>query len=858
MHNSLTEKFREQVYLKYHLYNSLFITLPYSGLSDKGIQLPLFTEMCRKQLYNGSSPKEIVDDFFKNVLHIENQKDKISVLFLFLQMVERQVVLFDALEDAAFMSIHDLRGSGTLHNFLSNVESVRLEEHTAKILETYCIRIILTAHPTQFYPENILNLIQDLYEAIKADNLIEIDTLLLQLGKTSFRNIEKVTCLSEASNLIHRNEEVFYQTICDIHKLIFSQLFPHLPEFLKPVIELGFWPGGDRDGNPNVKIDTTLKIVQVLKSIVIHHYIKDLEHLQHKLTFPGIEILLNRIETKLKCSLESNINGYIGYKDLLADLKSLKEYIRNNHQGLFLELIDQFIIAVSVFGFHFGTLDIRQEASIHSQTLQAIFDISQDLLPAECQKYQELSSDEKLNLLQILLEKPPLPISYLEDSVFQDVLDVLKNIPAIQMNNGEKALHRYIISNAEEAYNVLEVLLLAYWANIPLNDMKLDIVPLFESVASLRNSRQVMRTLYDLPIYKEHLKRRASIQTIMVGFSDGTKDGGYFTCNWEIFKCKQALVAEGAQKNIGVIFFDGRGGPPSRGGGNSHQFYRALSYQLPQREIHLTIQGQTISSNFGIPEAAKFNLEQLFTAGLEGILFPDNNDYLNNQDCQLLDQLSALSLKKYLTLKNHSHFIPYLEKITPLKYYGRLNISSRPTKRKSTGPLNLRDLRAIPFVGAWTQMKQNIPGYFGLGTALKELIDQGFEDQLKDLYKSRLFFRTLIDNAMQSLSKSFLPLTEYLKNDPEFGELWRIIQDETILATEQIAKISGSNSLMENDPIQRQSIALREEMLLPLLVIQHYAMIMNRNNPSEEDSKIYDKLILKSIPPIINATRNAV
>lgn len=855
----LRQNFRELVALKYHLYNGLFQTLPFSGLVNSGIKLPFFVKYCQEQLNKNCSPEMIVDNFFHDELHLQKPTDQINALFLYLQMIERQVVLFDALENAAFSSTHDMTGPGTLENFLSNIEALCVVNKIANALETYRVRIVLTAHPTQFYPEAILGIIKDLSAAVEANNILEIENLLLQLGETPFRNLEKVTPLSEADKLIHRCDNLFYDVISTIHNQLFSCITHGQYDHINPIIELGFWPGGDRDGNPFVNVDTTLKVAQILKTGIIQHYLQETAHLRNKLTFKGMENFLNTIENRLQLTIQNKKKGYHHPSELVNELRELRQHIQQEHQGLFAELINRFIMATRIFGFHFGTLDIRQNSTIHSEVLQALFARLTDQLPEACQNYLELSPAEKLSLIQTLLDNPPVSLSFkLEEPVYQDTLDVFRAISTIQKNNGEKGLNRYIISHTTEPYHVLEVLLLCYWANKTLLP-RLDIIPLFESIESLKNSAHIMQTLYRLPVYKKHLKQRKTIQVVMVGFSDGTKDGGYFTCNWEIFRCKHSVKAASQAHGVEVIFFDGRGGPPSRGGGSTHQFYTALGAQISQREIQLTIQGQTISSDFGTPDAARFSLEQLFTAGLKDHIYPEKQGVLDEKDCRLLNQLSETSYQKFLALKNHPCFLPYLEQITPLKYYDKVNVSSRPGSRESNKPLNLDNLRAIPFMGAWAQMKQNISGYYGLGTALKELCELGYEKHLKDLYQNCLFFRTILDNSMISLSKTFLPLTQYLKDDPVFGDFWTLIQEETLLSKEKICQIAGISILLENYPVNSQSIALREEMLLPLLVIQQYALIKRRKEGlPKEDMDIYEKLIIKSLPPSINATRNAI
>ena len=210
----------------------------------------------------------------------------------------------------------------------------------------------------------------------------------------------------------------------------------------------------------------------------------------------------------------------------------------------------------------------------------------------------------------------------------------------------------------------------------------------------------------------------------MLGFSDGTKDGGYLMANWSIYKAKEELTKISKEHGIDVVFFDGRGGPPARGGGKTNKFYASMGKNIANKEIQLTIQGQTVSSNFGTIDSAQYNIEQLLNAGISNDLFSKKEVTLNADEEKLLHDLSVLSLKAYNDLKNHPDFLPYLLQVSPLNFYSETNIGSRPAKR-GTSKLNLKDLRAIPFVGAWSQLKQNVTGYYGVGSAMQQIDEQG-------------------------------------------------------------------------------------------------------------------------------------
>jgi phosphoenolpyruvate carboxylase len=366
-----------------------------------------------------------------------------------------------------------------------------------------------------------------------------------------------------------------------------------------------------------------------------------------------------------------------------------------------------------------------------------------------------------------------------------------------------------------------------------------------------------MDKLYRLPQYEQHLHHRHHFQTIMLGFSDGTKDGGYIKANWEIYKAKEKLTAISAQHGVNVIFFDGRGGPPARGGGKTHQFYASQGPTIANNEIQITIQGQTISSMYGSVPQAVFNFEQLLSAGIINDVFTDNKSLLDSNEKKLIEELADLGGEKYLELKNHPLFVPYLENKSPLKYYGKTNIGSRPSKRSSGAKLKLSDLRAIPFVGSWSQLKQNVPGFFGFGTALQKKIDQGKLDELKSLFENSLYFKTLMQNSMMALSKTYFPLTSYMKNDSVYGEFWNILYEESQRSIQNMLLVSGQKELMETDPISMLSVNYREHIVLPLLAIQQYALQKLEETEDETEKQVFEKMVTRSLFGNINASRNS-
>ncbi len=850
------ERFNQNVLSKYHIYNSVFITLPFDSIDNTGVLLPLFSEICDNGFKNNLTPIEIVNSFFKKYLDTVSLTEKISLMFRFIQYVERQVVLFDAIEDAAFPVVNNMEGKGSLRDVKERADTKELKEELISFLNDFNVRTVLTAHPTQFYPGSVLGIITDLTNAIRDNDLNKIKELLAQLGKTPFIKKEKPTPFDEAVSLIWYLENVFYQTLGEMLQYIQKNIFKE-KTISNSIINLGFWPGGDRDGNPFVTTKITLEVADRLRTSILKCYYADIRKLKRKLTFSGIDVIIAELENKIYRSVfYSSGEIYISLSELKDKLNEIKSICIEKHQSLYLDDINDLINKVTIFGFHFASLDIRQNSKIHNHVIKTLFN-SFGTANKELKNYFSYSDEKRMELLSTISGN--ISSDLFHDEITKQTLDSIFAIKKIQKNNGELGANRYIISNNESALNVIETFTLFKLCN--WKNPTVDIVPLFESIDDLQHADKIMEQLYSNKEYAKHLKNRGKRQTVMLGFSDGTKDGGYLMANWGIYKAKQAITAISRKYGIKVIFFDGRGGPPARGGGKTHKFYASLGSEIENKEIQLTVQGQTISSNFGTLDSCRYNLENLLSAGVSNEIFNKDETNLSKNNIAIIDELSKIGYQKYLSFKNHPKFIPYLEKMSTLNYYSKTNIGSRPSKRNSGNELNFDDLRAIPFVGSWSQMKQNVPGFFGVGSALKHFEETNQWDKVQTVFNESLFFRTLLENSMMSLTKSFFPLTQYMKKDAEFGDFWQIIYDEFLVTKRLLLKIAGHNELMENYPDGKASIKMREDIVLPLLTIQQYALMMinliKEFNNEDKLLIVYEKLVTRSLFGNTNASRNS-
>ena len=854
-----SKRFNQNILTKYQIYNSIFITLPFDDISNTGVMMPLLKSECEAGFQKGLTPVQIIERFFNKYQSDFSEKERIDMLFKFIQYIERQVVLFDAVEDAAYPIIHNMNGKGTLRNTKEEAFAQNKKEALQNYLEQFKVKIVLTAHPTQFYPGTVLGIITDLTTAIERNDLVEIKKLLAQLGITPFLKTEKPTPLDEAGNLIWYLENIFYPAAGSIYNYIESNIYEG-KEVKNEFVSLGFWPGGDRDGNPFVTTEITLEVAKKLRQAVLRSYYRDIRKLRRKLTFKKVADMIIGLESKLYLNFIDPNKSSLREEEFLNTLLEIKALLIDKYQSLYLTELKDLIHKVKIFGFYFATLDIRQDSRIHHSVFNEITGTlikeNSSIFP---KNYPELSEAEQIDCLSKISGN--IASSDFEDEMTVKTLGSIEALKAIQQSNGEKGSNRYIISNNQSALNVMEVYamlkLTAFQQELPV-----DIVPLFETVDDLTRSADIMEQLYSNKIYREHVKKRSNRQTIMLGFSDGTKDGGYLMANWSIFKAKEKLTEISRKYNVKAIFFDGRGGPPARGGGKTHQFYASLGPTIENEEVQLTVQGQTISSNFGTTDSAQYNLEQLISSGVSNKFFDTVKNTLTDEQKFILNDLAQLSYKSYSDFKNHEKFLPYLEKISTLKYYGKTNIGSRPSKRNSSNELNFGDLRAIPFVGSWSQLKQNVPGFFGVGTALLKYEENGEFDKVVSLYNNSKFFKSLIENSMMSMKKSFFELTRYMENDPEFGDFWKLIHHEFLTSKRLALKLANQTELMENYPVSKASIEVRESIVLPLLTIQQYALkrvqdLNKQEVPDQAVLDVYEKIITRSLFGNINASRNS-
>jgi len=538
--------------------------------------------------------------------------------------------------------------------------------------------------------------------------------------------------------------------------------------------------------------------------------------------------------------------------EVISMLVKIQDILHKEFDDIYRHDVERLINIIRIFGYHFATLDIRQDRETHRLVMKEILESQ-----GRYDEYVSLDVKEKPEFLETM-DTENFEITSEKGIETMRTLGVIKTIQEI---NGEEGCNRYIISNCTGEVDVLELFALFRCAGWKAEELTVDIVPLFETVRDLEHSHLAMTSLYRNSSYYRHLERRDRKQTIMLGFSDGTKDGGYFTANWSIYRAKENLTAVAREYDMAVTFFDGRGGPAARGGGKTHNFYASHGRSIENRRVHLTVQGQTISSNFGTPISAGYNMEQLVSACIKNTVYEQYNRDPMPEDRILMEKLSRISHDAYTRLRDHKKFTDYMVQRTAMPYYGKTNIGSRPDKRKATEKFQLKNLRAIPFVASWTLNKQNIPGFYGFGYALAQTLKEDNSGELKGLYHRSLFFRTLVENSMMVLKKSNFNVTRYIAHDEEYREFWQMLFDEFNLTHKALLEVSGNPHLMAGNPKDRLSIDIREKIVLPLCVIQQYALCrlyqLKKKGKNEELIENYTNMVIRSSYGIINAGRNS-
>lgn len=789
-------------------------------------------------------------------------------------------------------------------------------EAVQSLLDELAIQPVFTAHPTEAKRRTVLAKLRRMaftlheldFHTPTPDEIAEAHAALreeiVSLWQSDETRLRQPSVMDEVRNGLYFFDEVLFDLVPILYRRLaaaLSESYPgyefHVPRFL----QFGSWIGGDRDGNPFVTPAVTEETLREHKALGLRLYQRALDRMHGHLSSsarygipPALQASieadaalfpdeaekvatrypmqpyrhkLSFIYRKLGATAEANRRPWRAdhlprpgtYQDaaeFLADLQLIQDSLRQ-HRGerLAAGRLGTIIQQAQIFGFHLATLDIRQHAERHTRAVAEIFaryGLAQD--------YAALPEAEKARLLTAELTgaRPLTPARLDFSPETNETLELFRLIRRGHERVGVEAIQNYVISMTTGASDVLAVLLMAKDAGV---DAALNIVPLFETLADLQTAPAIMDALFANPAYAAHLARRGHNQQIMLGYSDSNKDTGYVTATWELRRAQQALPAVCATHGVRLTIFHGRGGSIGRGGGPTNRAILAQPAESLRGRIRLTEQGEAVTNRYANRELAQRHLEQIIHAVIIRSLASGDAaaSAHNGRWATTMEGLSAAARAAYRGFVHDSPaLLRYFQDATPIDAIGRLNIGSRPARRRATARID--DLRAIPWVFAWAQSRAGLPGWFGLGTALTTWAgeDAGRWAELGEMYRGWPFFKALIDNAQLSLRQADLPIAELYAGlaDEETREaVFPTLQAEYRRAEAAILRVTGKGDLLEDEPWLRRSIQLRNPYIDPMNYLQ-VALLRRWRDASGVEAEALGEAVLLSVNGVAAGLRN--
>ena len=748
-----------------------------------------------------------------------------------------------------------------------------------QLLDSMRITPVLTAHPTEAKRRSIFNHVLRIGRTLDAlggdyGPGVEkaIDPWIEALWLTDEVRERHVTPRLEIESAL-----VFLErTIYDLAGIFWDRFRDELRRFdpklapPAPFLRFGSWVGADRDGNPNVTPETSLEAAARLRKSILGYYRRVCDRLLGIVSFPSKDgAPARRLQKELerdmrrfpatRAFLEVDQPHELYRRKLRVILWRLERtagkaegaYSSPEEFGRDLAFVEGILsahpsprvarlgpgrlrVASQVFGFHGASLDFRQHSSV---TRAAVA----ELLRAAGGK--PATAEERVQTVERLLHRPPVRTP-LSDST-RRTLDEFRAQKEIQSRYGEVAAPRYILSMTGSAADIWDVLLLGRQAGLVESgrggELKssFDVVPLFETLDDLEACPEIMERLYGDPLYRRVLRSRGNFQEVMLGYSDSVKDGGYLAANWALFRAQKRLSAVAEKHGVRLGLFHGKGGTIDRGGGQSHRSIQSQPHAAPGGRLRITEQGEVIALKYANIDIAERNIEQMVTAVLDGHLSNKRRvspDQLAEWEGYLAE-MSVSSRAFYRQLVYETpEFLPYFWQATPIDLIERLRLGSRPSRRFSSG--DLRDLRAIPWVFAWTQSRHFLPSWYGLGHALEKFAaDHAPHGQalLRQMHQNWAFFQVIIDNAEMSLAKTDLYIAgryaQLVRPASLRDAIYRRIGAEYRRTVRGVLDACGEAHLLERQPVLAESIRLRNPYVDPLNFLQIRYLAEWRRHP---------------------------
>lgn len=737
-------------------------------------------------------------------------------------------------------------------------------EALLECLNDLLIEPVFTAHPTEATRRSLLEkqqviarqLIRKLDPTLtipeRRSIMAQIRSEITAAWQTEEHPSDRISVTDERDNvmffltqILYRVAPVFYEHI----RQSMADVYPIDPDYRIPtVLRFSSWVGGDMDGNPNVTAATIEESLQRHRRAIIHRYYDDVMELSWRLSqsasrvsfdaqiadrvllyrellgdrltkvHPRHETMFYRrfmrlVAGRLQATLDGHAAAYKQPDDFQRDIQLVADSLRDNkgeHAGLF--SVNRLLRKVQTFGFHLATLDVRQDSLVYRQAIGAGLNESDWLNKPVSERIEKITR-------ALTSDQPPMDV---DNEPLTSSLSVFETIHRCRTLYGDKAIGPCVISMAQDVDDVLSVLLLAKWAGLSNaeNHIALDIAPLFETVDDLHAGPNVMDRLLTHPLYKPHLQRRGQRQMIMIGYSDSNKDGGLVAARWALQRGQRELVNVLDRHGVKVSFFHGRGGTISRGGGKFHQGILAAPHGSVQGRLRVTEQGEIINAKYGLRGIALRTLEQSTSAVLLATLGPGRKEF-PQEWYAIMDDIAVRSRDAYRDLVyNDDNFTRYFRASTPIDVIEKMRIGSRPaSRRKGAG---VKDLRAIPWVFSWTQSRQIITGWYGVGSGFTHAVETYGLDLIKEILSESVFMATLLDDVEMVLAKSDMAIASRYAAlaDSDVQYIFDKIKDEYQRTCEIIYALKGTSALLDHDRTLRRAIFLRNPYVDPMSIIQ--------------------------------------
>ena len=763
-------------------------------------------------------------------------------------------------------------------------------------LDNFSVRPVFTAHPTEAARRSVLSKMTTIAQLLeqpdsptKSERLAETIDLLWQTDELRLGRPEP---LDEAVNSIYYLDELLQDTVPEVLASFANEvkrLGVELSPNAKP-LSFGTWIGGDRDGNPNITAAVTKSAILLQNSHFTRAINRHLDELRQALSIstklagvtkelekslaedleklPEIEARYRRINVEEPYRLKATA---IGHKLLLTqarhasglphfsgrDYKNTAELLQdfeimhasllaNNGELIANGLLNRIYRTISAFGLTHATMDIREHSGVHRNLLTQIYGQLSGNQISEALKSQDKKEIENL------------------DEVGKKCFDTFVTVNELIDRFGSEVIESYIISMTKSAEDVLIAALIAKHAGLlSLDDKKafakIGFVPLLETVAELRAAGEILDTLLSDKNYRQIVSLRGDLQEVMLGYSDSNKDAGITTSQWEIHKAQRKLRDIAIKHGVKLRLFHGRGGSVGRGGGPTYDALIALPWGSIDGHIKMTEQGEVISDKYGLPALAKENLELTLAAALEATILnrkPRQSAGDLNSWNECMDLISDNAFTAYRKLVDDPDLPAYFYQSTPVEQLGNLFLGSRPSRRPDAAS-GLDSLRAIPWVFGWTQSRQIVPGWYGVGSGLKAAREAGKTELLQTLLKEWHFFKTFISNVEMTLAKTDLEIAErYVKSlvDPSLHRIFDQIKIEFELTVKELLLMTGESEILGNQPILARTLQVRDTYLAPIQLLQVSLLAKVRNQ--KQVDPVLTRALLLTINGVAAGLRN--